>query len=271
MTDFDIRKYYNAAIEPEWGRLERDAYHQLEFLLTMHFLRKHLPPSGLLLDAGGGPGRYTLALCKAGYDVVLLDIAEGLLVKAREQAALESTEVRGHLRGIVQGDIRDLSAFPDGAFNATLCLGCPMAHIHDVEERRHALSELVRVTKDGGIVAISVVGLLAAHRTDAWKFDGRFLTDDAYMERILHEHNATRWHFFRAAELRELAESGGLSTLEMAGLESLSTGLPDATNRLFDDPVKRQRWFDLLLRYASDPAVVDMAEHLLYVGRKESG
>ena len=27
----------------EWNRLVMDAYHSLEFLLTMHYLRKYLP------------------------------------------------------------------------------------------------------------------------------------------------------------------------------------------------------------------------------------
>jgi len=40
------------------------------------------------------------------------------------------------------------------------------------------------------------------------------------------------------------------------------------TNRLRGDEAKWSRWFELLLRHASDPAVVDMAEHLLYIGRK---
>lgn len=29
------------------------------------------------------------------------------------------------------------------------------------------------------------------------------------------------------------------------------------------------RWFQILLAHASEPAVVDMAEHILYVGRKK--
>jgi len=38
--------------------LRKDADHQLEFIVTMHFLWKYLPKQGLVLDAGGGPGRY---------------------------------------------------------------------------------------------------------------------------------------------------------------------------------------------------------------------
>jgi SAM-dependent methyltransferase len=39
--------------------------------VTTHFLEICLPKEGLVLDAGGGPGRYTIDLAKRGYDVVL--------------------------------------------------------------------------------------------------------------------------------------------------------------------------------------------------------
>ena len=35
-------------------------------MVTMYFPEKHLPEKGLLLDAGGGPGRYTIELAKKG-------------------------------------------------------------------------------------------------------------------------------------------------------------------------------------------------------------
>jgi len=59
-----IRDYYDQKAEDEWKRLVQDPYHRLEFIVTMHFLNKHLPKSGLILDAGGGPGRYTIELAK---------------------------------------------------------------------------------------------------------------------------------------------------------------------------------------------------------------
>ena len=53
----------------------------------------------------------------------------------------------------------------------------------------------------------------------------------------------------------------------MAGCEGLSTGLPEATNRLGEDEAKWRRWVELVLETSAEPAVVDMAEHILYVGR----
>ena len=48
-----IKDYYTGCVRQEWKRLVKDAYHRLEFETTLHFLEKHLPSSGLVLDAGG--------------------------------------------------------------------------------------------------------------------------------------------------------------------------------------------------------------------------
>jgi hypothetical protein len=59
-----VKTWYDTHAEYEWIRLVQDGYHQLEYLVTMHFLKKYLPKHGLILDAGGGPGRYTIELAK---------------------------------------------------------------------------------------------------------------------------------------------------------------------------------------------------------------
>jgi hypothetical protein len=76
------------------------------------------------------------------------------------------------------------------------------------------------------------------------------------------------WHFFRANELKQSAEKCGLKTLEMVGCEGLSTGLAEATNAIRQDEMKWQAWLDALLRTSTEPAVVDMAEHISYIGCK---
>jgi hypothetical protein len=54
--------------------------------------------------------------------------------------------------------------------------------------------------------------------------------------------------------------------LAMAGCEGLSTGLAEATNLLGQDEAKWDRWVELVVETSSEPAVVDMAEHILYIG-----
>ena len=255
----------------EWNRLVKDAYNSLEFLVTMHYLRKHLPESGRILDAGGGPGRYALELCRSGYDVVLLDIDPTYTAFAEEKIELEPKSVSSRLIASIVGDIRDLSDFNTNDFDAVLCLGGPLTHISNEPERTQALSELVRVAKPGAIVCIAVVGYLAMLRTVLSRFSYELITPP-YSE-LIQEGKGNNlvgdslWHFFRASELQQLAESCGLITLEMVGCEGLSTGLPEVTNTVAEDPAKWERWVELVLETATEPAIVDMAAHILYIGQ----
>ena len=236
----------------------------------MRCLRKHLPPSGQVLDAGGGPGRYALELCRFGYEVVLFDISPVLLDVAREQFKAEPQPVQQRLLKLVAGDIRDLSRFEANRFDAVLCLGGPLTHISDEAGRREAMCELVRVAKPGATVCVSVMGLLAVLRTILSRFSDEILHPS--FQSLVEQGDTlgttgTMWHFFRADELRELAESCGLTTLEMAGCQGLSTGLVGATNQLGQDEAKWRRWVEVILQTSAEPSIVDMAEHILYVGR----
>ena len=255
----------------EWNRLVKDAYNSLEFLVTMHYLRKHLPKTGKILDAGGGPGRYTLELCRAGYDVVLLDIDSTYTTFAEEKIKSEPKPVSSRLIASIVGDIRDLSRFSTDEFDAVLCLGGPLTYISDETERTQATSELVRVAKPGAIVCIAVMGYLAMLRTVLSRVSQE-LTMPRYWNLIKEGKGDnlvqdSLWHFFRASELQQLAESCGLTTLEMVGCEGLSTGLSAATNAVAEDPTKWERWVELVLETATEPAIVDMAAHILYIGQ----
>ena len=254
--------------EGEWQRLFRDAYHTLEFHVNMHYIRRYFPPKAKVLDAGGGPGRYTLELCRLGYEVVLLDIASGCIDFAKSQFASEPKPLRRRLTECVVGDVRDLSRFETDHFDAVLCLDAP-SYLWWPEDRVKAVSELVRVVKPKGIVCLSGRGYLAVIRHMLLHFRHE-LFDSGFEQLIKAGNNMTGGvlvHYFRADEIRRLAESCGLTTLEMAGCEGVSSGLPEATNLLGEDDEKWQQWVDVVLETSAEPAVVDMAQHMLYVGR----
>ena len=143
----------------EWKRLEQDAYHRLEFDTTAHYLEKYLPSQGLVLDAGGGPGRYSIHLAKMGYNVVLLDFSPELLDKARKQ--IKRAKVEDKIDKVIHGTMCDLSSFEDGKFDAVLCLGGALAHVLDRNEREKAVHELIRVAKKGAPMFVSVIGQIA--------------------------------------------------------------------------------------------------------------
>ncbi|MHB9108301.1 MAG: class I SAM-dependent methyltransferase [Armatimonadota bacterium] len=266
-----VADVYSQDAAGEWGRLEIDTYRTLEFRITMHFLRKYLPAEAQVLDAGGGPGRYTLALCRKGYRTTLLDLAPGCIAFAREKLAEEPEAVRGCLQEMVVGDIREIP-YPADHFDAVLCLGGPLTHLPKVEDRQQATRELVRVTQPGGLTVLTGIGYLAVLRTILIELPHELTGPD--LEPFLPTGDGPNaggmaWHFFRADELRELAESCGLQTLEMAGLQSLSTGLRRETNALCQQGGPNwERWRRLLIEKCTEPAVVDLSEHMLYMGRK---
>ena len=200
-----------------------------------------------------------------------MDIDPTYTTFAEEKIKLEPQSVSSRLIASVVGDVRDLSRFDTKEFDAVLCLGGPLTHISDETERIQATSELVRVAKHGAIVCISVMGYLAMLRTVLSRVSQELIMPQ-YWDLIKEGKGnnlvqGSLWHFFRASELQQLAESCGLTTLEMVGCEGLSTGLPEATNTVAEDPRKWERWVELVLETATESTIVDMAAHILYIGR----
>ena len=148
-----VAQIYNAAPEQEWIRLEKTPYQSIEFDVTMHHLLKHLPSAGKILDAGGGPGRYSIELCRQGYEVILLDISERCIELAKSKIQSEPKEVRRRLLSFIVGDVQNLSCFDSNHFDAVLCLD-PLSYICNEEKRRKTVSNLIRITKPQGMIFV---------------------------------------------------------------------------------------------------------------------
>lgn len=257
---------YNKNPESEWNRLEKDAYHRIEYEIVTHYLRKYLPESGKLLDAGGGPGRYTFELARQGYDVTLLDLSEGCIRLAKHKLRTEFHALSNTVSELLVGDVRDLSHFSNNSFDGTLCLD-PLTYLTDSKDRKRAVTELVRVTKPTSPLFLGGRGFLAVLRTVLSRSSDTLLSE-SFKELLKHGDvsiGSVKGHFFRAQEIRTLAESCGLDTLEMAGCEGLSTGLWEATNAL-QDTDKWGNWLNVVIETSNQPSIVDFAEHILYIG-----
>jgi len=128
-----IQEFYDKNVQNEWERLDR---HRTEFEVTMKALREFLPPSPCrVLDVGGGPGRYSIALAKSGYAVTLFDLSKGCL----DFAERKSSELGVELSGTVKGSSLDLGKFADEAFDVVLLMG-PLYHL--LKREREATGSL---------------------------------------------------------------------------------------------------------------------------------
>lgn len=266
-----VKQNYASMVDYEWKRVVHDPYHRLEHDTTWFFLDKHLPKHGLILDAGGGPGRYTIELAKKGYEVVLLDYTPENLELAKSK--IKYFFVTKKVKEIVEGSIVDLSRYPDNSFDAVLCLGGPLSHVEGEANRAKAVKELLRVTKKDSPVFISVMGLInvltlspiywpeevdqTKHFQDMWqKGDDNLWRGSSYC------------HFFRTDELKELIEKSGGREIALAGLEGMAL-LKKQTNQLAKrHPTAYKNWLDCHYHMCLDPTVADLSGHILAIFTK---
>lgn len=270
MTDRLVKEYYTQNVRSEWRRLVADAYSRLEFETTLHFLDKYLPLHGWVLDAGGGPGRYTLELAKKGYEVTLLDATQANLDFARRM--LRRYRLQSQVKQILQGSIVDLSQFSEGSFDAVLCSGGPLSHVLDENDRRRAISELARVAKPGAPIFVSVIGRLSVLVTVLMisqqeigmpHFNHLLETGD-----YLGGRGFTATHFFLPEELRQAFTRPDLEILEMAGLQGISSHHLKELNRLAKDEERFKVWIETHFQTCTHPSVVGISEHMLIVCQK---
>jgi ubiquinone/menaquinone biosynthesis C-methylase UbiE len=270
-VDRMVKDWYASNVHHEWRRLQQDPGHQLEFKVTMHFLEKYLPRRGTILDAGGGPGRYSIELARQGYSVVLLDLVPEMLRIARRE--MRKAGVFRKVSQFVQGSVEDLSIFSDETFDAVVCSGGPLNHLLEAEQREKAARELVRVAKKKALIFVSVISRIGLLKTILVNFPQEMQYAKHHWEAGdyipgLHGEGFTAAHWFLPEELRELFEQRGVNVLEMVGLEGLSSHYEKETNRLHKNRERWSMWFEILLDTCTHPSVVGSAEHFLLVGKK---
>lgn len=268
-----VRDFYENSVLKEWRRLARDPFHGLEFNTTLHFLKKYLPQKGLILDAGGGPGRYTIELAKQGYKVVLLDLSPHLLKIAKKQ--ISKAGVGHKVKSIIEGSITDLSQFADSHFDAVLCLGGPLSHVEGESNRKQAVSELVRVAKKNLPIFISVMGRLAVVM-EAARYWPEEIEMTSHFKELWKNGEDNLWcgssycHFFLPDELKKIVEKGGAEIVEGVGLEGLGSHFRKEINRLARNrPVAWKNWLESHYRLCTHPAVFATSGHMLVVGKKK--
>lgn len=140
-------------------RLMTTKHGSIEFLTTTKYVEKYLPISGKsdhgrsaadtkILEIGAGTGRYSLYYAGQGYDVTAVEFVE------RNLEILRSKIAPGMKISARQGDAVNLSELADDTYDVTLVLG-PLYHLYERADQERAISEAIRVTKKGGIIAIA--------------------------------------------------------------------------------------------------------------------
>ncbi len=273
----DPANYYDRLGEDEWERLGASFKNALEFENTIDYLDQHLPESGHILDAGGAAGRYSVWLAERGYDVTLLDLSAEQVAIAKQRVAERDLDGRVTVQ---QGDIRELP-FPDDAFDATLCLGGPLSHVIDADERETTVRELHRVSRHDAPVFVSVMGFIAVVQNlikSAPHFEAGvrqlpgLIETATYSPELAEEYEGetpsfVECHFFRADELHRLLEQHGITVETVAGLEGPASNFGAPLEDIGADAQETVAQVVRTLR--EDPTIADLSNHILAVGYAE--
>jgi SAM-dependent methyltransferase len=233
-------------------------------------LQEFVRPGDRVLEVGAGPGRFTIGLAELGARIVVADVSPGQLDLHREKVAQAGAEAAVEAR--LQADLVELSPFADAEFDVAVCIGGPLSYVCD--RAGDGLAELLRVTRPGGHVVLSVMSKLGAARRylpavfELWDEFGLAATQ-AVMETgdLSAEINAgQQMHMFTWAELRELLESRPCTIVAASAANFLSPREDELLDRLPDE-----RWEAFLrweLACCREPGALDGGTHILAVVRR---
>lgn len=116
--------------------------------VTDHYRTKRLKfvidrqPSGDLLDVGCGTGHLGAAFGEAGYKVFGCDASIGMLKIFRDRSG-----------AIVVGSRSDELPFPSNRFDVVICVAL-LHHVVDPDRVERTISEMIRVTRPGGLTVV---------------------------------------------------------------------------------------------------------------------
>ncbi|OGO05647.1 MAG: hypothetical protein A2Y73_05095 [Chloroflexi bacterium RBG_13_56_8] len=259
--------------EPQWAHLDESLLERVKFEVHLHYLRKYLTGSERVLEIGAGQGRFTGELAKLCRRIVVADISlTKLQLNRRNAQALGYTD---SVEEWVESDVSDLEPhFREGEFDAVVCYGGPLSYVFDRREK--ALAELVRVTRPGGTLFLSVMSLWG---TIHQNFPSILENDPRINQEIVRSGNlgpdkvAVSTHFlhaYRSTEFRAFIENAGAYVMELSASDCLSSTWEDLLSTWCDNERIWHHLVDLEIEACRQPGCLDMGTHLIAVARRPS-
>ncbi|MFF5209066.1 class I SAM-dependent methyltransferase [Streptosporangium sp. NPDC000396] len=271
------KTFYNSWGANEWDRLESSLENRINYRIHRAMLAEFVRPGDKVLEAGAGPGRFTIELAKAGAEVTVCDLSDVQLGINREKVAEAGLTER--VTSWHQADIVDLSRFESAAYDAVVCVGSVLSCVLD--RVPDALAELVRVTKPGGVIIVSVTSRYGYLRAGlepilelAGSGDQLAAIDDAVVTGdivgITADMELLTTHFFTWAELKEALEVAGCEIAAASASNFLSADFPKL-DALLEDPAVMEAFTRWELEACRAPGAIDGGTHIIAVARRLAG
>ncbi len=231
----------------------------LEYFI-FHFIPR---PSRRLLDLGGGAGRFTIPLAKAGYDVTLLDVSNGMLKTAERVAFKNNVKL-----SCVKGSVTDLRSFESKPFDVIVSVNSVLNYC---DNYRKALAETFKILKSGGTFVGSVNNLFAYSTSNELK-EGNI---KLFEESMLTGNRRISWgsirkshitHEFTYVELFSALKRAGFTKIRILGPFNLLGKY--FQSKTFLNKINKQEFFKLQLKYAQKSEYVNNSTDFFFICKR---
>jgi SAM-dependent methyltransferase len=258
--------FYDEYGESEWTRFEDGRTPAPSLDVHLDRLRRFVGAGDRVLEVGAGPGRFTIELARLGAQVSVSDLSPVQLELNRQRVAAESLEEQVVERELA--DVLDLSRWGDASFDATVCFGGPLSYV--VDRADEGIAELVRVTRPGGHVLVSVMSLVGTVThflpilLDLVRRDGVDKNETIVRTGLLPDepdYGHLAMKLFRWSELEALLTPHG-TVVDVCAAGLLPTVQPE-------EPELRSFVSRVELELAGERGAVSCGQHILAVLRRE--
>jgi len=259
-----VRDFYDSAVEGEWNRIAN----RPEFLLTCRMLDRYIKPGDIVLDIGGGPGRYSMYLARKGCAVTLFDLSAENTKFAAAKATEEGLSIQ-----TIAGDAREVDKLAKEQYDHVLLMG-PMYHLLEEKDRIQAVEAALRLLKPGGIIFVSFInmfGNMVYYMKHLPNFTNDPNDNTLYLKNLIAGKSYsgdtfTKAFFIDQREVLPFMAQFPLGKLHLFGQEGVTS--PCEENIMAQPQEVINLWLDLSEAVWEREEFLSYSQHLMYVGRK---
>jgi SAM-dependent methyltransferase len=267
-----VGDYFDNYGDREWARLDADVESRVSFHLHRAFLEKFVAAGEEVLEAGAGPGRFTIELAKLGARITVGDLSAVQLEANRARVV-----AAGRAGSVVAWkvlDIVNLSEFASETFDAVVAYGGPLSYV--LERADDALCELLRVVKPRGHVLLSVMSLAGATRKFLpgiikWARERSLEEVEHVLRTGVQVGDIGAGHvcrMYRWAEFEALLRRHSCTIVAASAANFLSVDHHDALSEIEADPVLWEKFLGWEQEACRQPGALDGGTHIIAVVRR---